>query len=133
MAKNDTFDHFYHLGLFLAEIFCQIAIHMKPQQNAFSREITIFTKIIIFRFQKCKKKHAVIVKNRIRVSFIISGLIFWVVLIQVLELYRGWRIRLDYDYLIFYKNGHFFEIDRLNPCLTRKRENFCRKRRFLVG
>ena len=38
------------------------------------------------------KKHAVIVKNRIRVSFIISGLISWVVLIQVLEFYRGRRL-----------------------------------------
>ena len=70
--------------VFFGRIFCQLVIYRKPQQNVFSREITktpIFTKITIFCFKNVKK-HAVIVKNRIRVSFIISGLIFWSVLIQ---------------------------------------------------
>ena len=81
---------------FFRDFFVKKAIYRKPQQNVFSREITIFTKIT--KFQKCKK-HAVIVKNRIRVSFIISGLISWVVLIQVLEFYRGRR--LDWTMIIW--------------------------------
>ena len=46
-----------------------------------SQKRQFFAKITILCFKNVKK-HAVIVKNRIRVSFIISGLIFWSVLIQ---------------------------------------------------
>ena len=64
--------------------------------------------------------------------FIISGLIFWVVQIQVLNLYRGGWAKSG-GHLTGRRNGDFFENYGFNPCLTRKMGIFCRNRRFLVG